>query len=64
MNAYLELASLFISTAFLAVVLSVVGLAVRKVINRYQASRTEAKMNATALVEGARARARSYANAH
>lgn len=59
MGAYIAFASFVFNMVVLAVVLSVFGLCVNKLISRLQTSRTASKMNAEALVAAARARARS-----
>lgn len=57
MGAYIAIAALSIQLVFLAVVLSVVGIAVNKLINSYLASRTDSSNKSKALVNAARSRA-------
>lgn len=63
MGAYVQLAALAIELVFLALVLSIVGYGLNKLIARHLVSRQEEKMRSEALVAGSRARAHARAKA-
>jgi hypothetical protein len=63
MGAYVELASLTIMLAFLAVVLSAIGWGASKLLHSIFDARRQKKMKAEALVAAASSRARARAAA-